>query len=42
LKKTVHPTPLVLLLHRELPRGTLAGILHDADLSAEELRQLLD
>lgn len=28
-------------LHRELRRGTLAGILRDADLSADDLRALL-
>jgi hypothetical protein len=33
---------LVIPLHRELRRGTLAGILHDADLSADDLRSLLD
>ena len=28
-------------LHRELKRGTLAGILNDAGLDAEKLRELL-
>jgi len=28
-------------LHRELKRGTLAGILNDAGLNPEELRRLL-
>jgi predicted RNA binding protein YcfA (HicA-like mRNA interferase family) len=42
LKKTGHRHALVVPLHRELRRGTLAGILRDADLSAEDLRRLLD
>ncbi len=33
---------LVVPLHRELRRGTLGGILRDADLSADDLRRLLD
>ena len=41
LKKTGRRTALVVPLHRELKRGTLAGILRDADLSADELRSLL-
>jgi hypothetical protein len=32
---------LVVPLHKELKRGTLAGILRDAGLSADELRDLL-
>lgn len=32
---------LVLPLHRELKRGTLAGILRDAGVDGEELRRLL-
>jgi predicted RNA binding protein YcfA (HicA-like mRNA interferase family) len=41
LKKPGRRTALVVPLHRELKRGTLAGILRDADLSAEDLRSLL-
>jgi hypothetical protein len=33
---------LVVPLHRELRRGTLAGSLRDADLSTDDLRRLLD
>jgi len=39
-----HPDRRVSLtvpLHRELKRGTLAGILNDAGLDAQQLRQLL-
>lgn len=39
-----HPdrlTSLVVPLHRELRRGTLNGILKDAALERDELRQLL-
>lgn len=32
---------LVVPLHRELKRGTLAGILRDAGLGRDELRELL-
>jgi hypothetical protein len=32
---------LVVPLHRELKRGTLAGILRDAGIDREELRRLL-
>jgi predicted RNA binding protein YcfA (HicA-like mRNA interferase family) len=42
LKKAGRRHALVVPLHRELRRGTLAGILRDADLSADELRELLD
>lgn len=42
LKKTGRRHALVVPLHRELRRGTLAGILRDADLSADDLRRLLD
>jgi hypothetical protein len=42
LKKTGRKHALVVPLHRELRRGTLAGILRDADLSADDLRGLLD
>jgi predicted RNA binding protein YcfA (HicA-like mRNA interferase family) len=39
-----HPERRVALtvpLHRELKRGTLSGILNDAGLDADQLRQLL-
>jgi predicted RNA binding protein YcfA (HicA-like mRNA interferase family) len=42
LKKAGRRHALVVPLHRELRRGTLAGILRDADLSVEDLRRLLD
>lgn len=42
LKKAGHRYALVVPLHRELRRGTLAGILRDADLSSGDLRRLLD
>lgn len=42
LKKSGRRHALVVPLHRELRRGTLAGILRDADLSADDLRHLLD
>ncbi len=42
LKKPGRRHALVVPLHREIRRGTLAGVLRDADLSAEELRRLLD
>jgi predicted RNA binding protein YcfA (HicA-like mRNA interferase family) len=32
---------LVVPLHRELKKGTLSGILKDAGLTADELRELL-
>ncbi len=41
LKKPGRRYALVVPRHREIRRGTLAGILRDADLSAERLRQLL-
>lgn len=41
LKKSGRRMALVVPLHRELKRGTLAGILRDADLRAEDLRSLL-
>jgi len=41
-KKAGRRTALVVPLHKEIKRGTLAGILRDADLSADELRRLLD
>ncbi|HMC49460.1 MAG TPA: type II toxin-antitoxin system HicA family toxin [Solirubrobacterales bacterium] len=42
LKKAGRRHALVVPLHRELRRGTLAGILRDADLSVDDLRRLLD
>ncbi|HEX6687117.1 MAG TPA: type II toxin-antitoxin system HicA family toxin [Solirubrobacterales bacterium] len=42
LKKAGRRHALVVPLHREIRRGTVAGILRDADLSAENLRRLLD
>jgi predicted RNA binding protein YcfA (HicA-like mRNA interferase family) len=42
LKKSGRQHALVVPLHRELRRGTLAGILRDADLSGDELRRLLN
>lgn len=42
LKKDGRRHALVVPLHREIRRGTLAGILRDADLSADDLRRLLD
>ena len=41
LKKDGRKHALVVPLHREIRRGTLAGILRDADLSADDLRRLL-
>jgi predicted RNA binding protein YcfA (HicA-like mRNA interferase family) len=41
LKKAGRRHALVVPLHKEIRRGTLAGILRDADLSADELRRLL-
>ena len=41
LRHPGRPVPLVLPLHRELKRGTLAGILRDAGIDADELRELL-
>jgi predicted RNA binding protein YcfA (HicA-like mRNA interferase family) len=41
LKKPGRRHALVVPLHRELRRGTLAGILRDADLSADDLVKLL-
>lgn len=42
LKKTGRRHALVVPLHLELRRGTLVGILRDADLSADNLRRLFD
>jgi predicted RNA binding protein YcfA (HicA-like mRNA interferase family) len=41
LRHPDNPVPLVVRLHREIKRGTLAGILRDAGVAAEALRQLL-
>lgn len=41
LKKAGHRLALVVPLHRELRKGTLAGILRDADLGPDDLRRLL-
>jgi hypothetical protein len=41
LKKAGRRHALVVPLHKELKRGTLAGILRDAGLSADQLRELL-
>lgn len=41
LKKPGRRHALVVPLHREIRRGTLAGILRDAELGAEDLRSLL-
>ncbi|MEZ4588689.1 MAG: type II toxin-antitoxin system HicA family toxin [Gemmatimonadales bacterium] len=42
LKKAGRRHALDRSLHRQLRRGTLAGILRDADLSGDHLRRLLD
>jgi predicted RNA binding protein YcfA (HicA-like mRNA interferase family) len=39
LRHPDRPQPLVVPLHRELKRGTLAGILRDAGIDADELRR---
>jgi predicted RNA binding protein YcfA (HicA-like mRNA interferase family) len=41
LKHPNHSASLVVPLHRELKRGTLAGILRDAGVDRDELRLLL-
>jgi len=41
LKHPDRSTALVVPLHRELKRGTLAGILRDAGIDRDELRPLL-
>ena len=41
LKHDERTTALVVPLHRELKRGTLAGILRDAGIDRDDLRQLL-
>jgi predicted RNA binding protein YcfA (HicA-like mRNA interferase family) len=42
LKKSGRRNALVVPLHKQIKRGTLGGILRDADLNAEDLRRLLD
>lgn len=42
LKKSDRRIALVVPLHKEIRRGTLGGILRDADLSTDDLRRLLD
>jgi predicted RNA binding protein YcfA (HicA-like mRNA interferase family) len=41
LKHDERTIALVIPLHRELKRGTLAGILRDARIDRDDLRQLL-
>ena len=41
LKHPERTTALVVPLHRELKRGTLAGILRDAGIDPNDLRRLL-
>jgi predicted RNA binding protein YcfA (HicA-like mRNA interferase family) len=41
LKRVGRRVALVVPLHRELKKGTLAGILRDAELDGEDLRRLL-
>jgi predicted RNA binding protein YcfA (HicA-like mRNA interferase family) len=41
LKKPGRRHALVVPMHKEIRRGTLVGILRDADLSSDELRRLL-
>lgn len=41
LKHPERAVSLVVPLHRELKRGTLAGILRDAGVDREELRRVL-
>ncbi len=41
LKHADRELALVVPLHRELKRGTLASILRDADVERDELRRLL-
>jgi predicted RNA binding protein YcfA (HicA-like mRNA interferase family) len=41
LKHPDRPVALVVPLHRELKRGTLAGILRDAGIDREDFRRLL-
>lgn len=41
LKKSGRRIALVVPLHKELRKGTLAGILRDTDLSSKDLRRLI-
>jgi predicted RNA binding protein YcfA (HicA-like mRNA interferase family) len=41
LRHADHANSLVVPLHRELKRGTLAGILRDAGVEGDELRRVL-
>jgi len=41
LKHPQRTVPLVVPLHRELKRGTLSGILRDAGVGSDELREHL-
>lgn len=41
LRKAGRRNALVVPLHKEIRKGTLAGILRDVGLSADELRSLL-
>ncbi|MGB7684517.1 MAG: type II toxin-antitoxin system HicA family toxin [Solirubrobacterales bacterium] len=41
LKKAGRRIALVVPLHKELRKGTLAGILRDAELGPDDLRRLL-
>lgn len=41
LKHPDRPLALVVPLHRELKRGTLAGILRDAGIDVDDLRAVL-
>ncbi len=41
LRHSDHANSLVVPLHRELKRGTLAAILRDAGVEADELRRVL-
>jgi len=42
LKKPGRRYALVVPLHKEVRKGTLSGILRDANLSSDELRRLLN
>lgn len=42
LKKAGRKIALVVPLHKEIRKGTLGGILRDAEISADDLRRLLN
>ncbi len=42
LKREGRRVALVVPLHRELKKGTLAGILRDAELTPDDLRRFLE